>query len=620
MSDKTTPLKVLNADIAVRSRLKVRIFHPTVTENLPSSSGQWTKWSAIVIDKDGQTALCIKRIFGTLDERAKRLTKHQENFPAGSVVVINPNNRSNQGCKGSPKISEYNSTSASTSLEITLSTVMRLEKDDGSIPKRPMIRKSLADYLKTVNSRRVNVCGVVRNVSAESIEAKNGKEARPYTVVEIIDDSGTGAHLSLWPPFNARCGSDDIGKYLSAYNLKLAVSAKGKQLQSTDDTVTIVLDKADNILEREDAMIQKADSLRHQQPSELLTYYEGGGTGKLTQGMLRLVCVKALALAAEVRGDLPESGFQLEGVYPRLMDAEEIMYNDRLWTKVSLSDASGQTSIFATEKALLSMSSLQKEKFTEACKDGTCHLHRSSLRVSRSLRTKHNGSAEQKDYVNLLLEDASPQFLCSVDSSASSKYMDSATFADAAAILPATLRTLRYDDDEGIQVILQAEQSQTVEALGGVTLLLQATCEQEPDHDHNTAIIRYNQMQDVMSGEKCDVICYMSLKCALKFLLKPGQFGIFHVTKNIKVGESTALLAEKVYLPLEEVSIEEAKSKFEAEIATSAGIVKLRRTLKRERSHLDPECEQEVKEAVFSLESPAKRMCSSLRSPPCISP
>ena len=155
-----------------------------------------------------------------------------------------------------------------------------------------------------------------------------------------------------------------------------------------------------------------------------------------------------------------------------------------------------------------------------------------------------------------------------------------------------------------------------MEALGGVSLLLQATCEQEPDNDGNNAMLRYKEMADVITGERCDVICLMTLKCALKFLLPVGAFAIFHITKRIKDGPGTAFLAEKVYKPTAEENLEEAKTKFASEITTSAGIVNMRRTLKRERSHLDPECEQEILDTVFALSSPAKRMCPMLGSPP----
>ena len=173
------------------------------------------------------------------------------------------------------------------------------------------------------------------------------------------------------------------------------------------------------------------------------------------------------------------------------------------------------------------------------------HLHCSSIRVSRALRTVRNGTPSQKDYVNLVLEDASPQFLCSVDTSVPSKYGDSATFADAAAILPATLKTLRCDDDGGISVILEAELSRTAEALGGVSLLLRATCAQEPDHDGNNALLRYKEMVDVMTGERCDVVCLVSLKCALKFLLPVDAFAIFHVTKKSRMDRAQHCLQRK---------------------------------------------------------------------------
>ena len=616
MTDKVTPLKMLSAETAVRSRLKVRIFKPTVSKDLKSTGGLWNKWSATAIDSEGDTALIFRKFFGSAIDREKNLKKHCDATADGCVVVINPACKS-QGCKGSPKEILYNSTSAVTSLEITGTTVLSLQNGgDTAIPKRPRVRKTLAQQMDANSQRRVDVCGIVRNVTTETTEAKNGKDARPFTVVEIIDNSGVGAHLTLWQPLDTECDSGAIGTFLVAYNMKLALSPQGKQLQSTDDTVVMKFVHKDKVNPREDDMIARADGLKAEIPSAFVTFYEGTGTQKFVQGPLRLVCVKTLALAAEVRSSLPEQGFQLEGVYCRLTDEENVSFQNRLWTKLLLTDASGQYSVFATEKALLGMSGLQKDKFIEACKDGSLHLHRSSIRVSRSLRTVHNGTSSQKDYVNLVLEDASPQFLCSIDTSDPSKYGDSATFADAAAILPATLKTLRCDDDGGISVILEAALPRTAEALGGVSLLLRATCAQEPDNNGNNALLRYKGMVDVMTGEKCDVVCLMSLKCALKFLLKVDDFAIFHVTKKIEDGSGTALLAEKVYLPTVEETLEEAKTKFASEITTSAGIVNMRRTLKRERSHLDPECEQEIKETCFAVDSPAKRMCSTLGSVP----
>ena len=113
--------------------------------------------------------------------------------------------------------------------------------------------------------------------------------------------------------------------------------------------------------------------------------------------------------------------------------------------------------------------------------------------------------------------------------------------------------------------------------------------QKEPDNDATNALLRYEEMADVMTGERCDVICLMPSKCALKFLLPVGAFAIFHITKRIKDGSGTALLAEKVYKPTAEETLEEAKTKFASEIKTSAQIVNMRRTLNRERSHLDPE-------------------------------
>ena len=145
------------------------------------------------------------------------------------MVVINSAGKS-QGCKGSPKEVLYNSTSCSTSLEITSSTTLSVQaRGDTGIPNRPKIRRTLGEHGEADSTRRVDVCGVVQKVTTETIEAKDGKDARDYTIVEIIDDTGTGAHLTLWPPVDKKCGSDVQGKFLVAYNLQLAVSEGGNK-------------------------------------------------------------------------------------------------------------------------------------------------------------------------------------------------------------------------------------------------------------------------------------------------------------------------------------------------------------------------------------------------------
>ena len=115
MTDKVTSLKMLTAETAVRSRLKVRIFKPTVSKDLKSTGGLWNKWSATAIDSEGDTALIFRKFFGNATEREKNLKKHCDATADGCVVVINPLCKS-QGCKGSPKEILYNSTSAVTSL------------------------------------------------------------------------------------------------------------------------------------------------------------------------------------------------------------------------------------------------------------------------------------------------------------------------------------------------------------------------------------------------------------------------------------------------------------------------------------------------------------------------
>ena len=126
MAVKVTSLKMLTAETAVRSRLRVRLFRPTVSNDLKSVHGLWNKWSATAIDSEGDTALIFKKFFGSPIDREKNLKKHCDANADGCVVVINPARKS-QGCKGSPKDILYNSTSAVTSLHITCSTILSVQ-------------------------------------------------------------------------------------------------------------------------------------------------------------------------------------------------------------------------------------------------------------------------------------------------------------------------------------------------------------------------------------------------------------------------------------------------------------------------------------------------------------
>ena len=197
MTEKVSLLKMLTADTAVRARLKVRTFRPTVSSNLNSSTGLWSNWSATVIDSEGDTALMFKKFFGSVGDREKAVKKHCEIFTDGCVVVINSAGKS-QGCKGNPTDLLYNSTSSSTSLEITSATTLNVQaKGDAAIPNRPKVRRTLGKLGGADITRRVESCGIVQNVTTATIEAKDGKEARDYPIVEIIDDTSTGAKLTL---------------------------------------------------------------------------------------------------------------------------------------------------------------------------------------------------------------------------------------------------------------------------------------------------------------------------------------------------------------------------------------------------------------------------------------
>ena len=92
-------------------------------------------------------------------------------------------------------------------------------------------------------------------------------------------------------------------------------------LQTTDATIARVIKHPDGIDEREDNMIKNATALKAQQPSCSATVvFSGSGSKKFVLGTLRVVTVKALALAQELRRELPEKGFQMQCAMCQLAD------------------------------------------------------------------------------------------------------------------------------------------------------------------------------------------------------------------------------------------------------------------------------------------------------------
>ena len=124
---------------------------------------------------------------------------------------------------------------------------------------------------------------------------------------------------------------------------------------------------------------------------------------------------------------------------------------------------------------------------------------------------------------------------------------------------------------------------------------------QEPDQDDNSTILIFEDMVDLLTNEKVPfkIIYRVPLRHALKAQVLPSSFAIFHLAQAL---DEKTLVAQSIFKPDPTVSKEMAVENFKAEVASAKGVVEKRRTLKRERSHLDPETEEAVKRLCFTPE------------------
>ena len=386
-------VKLLTEENAMSSRFQIRIFGPHQSIDLPGKN-PWSKWSALGIDEHGDTINIHKRFFGDATPRARAIQLLHSKLTDGVIVDVNTQCARGKGCKATTRDARYDSGTSRVSLEITEKTEYKILPSghplQKKIPARPKVMISLAEFTKFQDSRRVNLCGVIQSVHDPKnvlVKASGQKAEKDERVVEvkIIDDTLTGVTLSVWAE-QCEQFKDKEGLFAAIYNANYKSTEKAKTLQTTNETVVRFITTADGIQAREDAMITKAKELQGASATQSATVYSGSGSKQHVQGSLRLVCVNTLVLASEIRTDLPEKGFHLEGVVCKLADRDNLVVDGRLWAKLTLVDASQQINLYATEDALLSLSGLRnKEDFLKAVEDSSLFLPRAALRVSRTI-------------------------------------------------------------------------------------------------------------------------------------------------------------------------------------------------------------------------------------------
>ena len=615
-------VRLLTEENSMSSRVQLRIFGSAQQKDIPGKN-TWAKWSALAIDEHGDTILVQKPFFGL--NQIKEMEQWSKQYVDGTVIDINHGAIKNSGCKGISKDCRYDSSMSKIALEFTNKSEVRILPGTNAlakkIPLRPKINQNLANIKEYKAERKVNVCGVVQILEASKLvkvpaTSRQKEKDEDVAVLHLIDNTKTGADISLWDQLDKKF-VDKIGKFVAIYNLKFKVTPNGQSMQTGHDTIIRFVEAPDGINPREDDMIRAAATLQKTECDQKATSYAGNGSRRLVEGPLRLVCVKALAHALDIRTDLPEAGFQAEGVICKLADRENLTVEGRLWTKLTLIDCSGQVTLFATEKALLALSDCEDATaFVKQVEDGSLKLPRACVRVSRSIKTLHSGTPQQTDVVNMIVEDATRRFLCNVVDDPENRFSDSSDFVDVSAVLPACAASVESMDD-GFRVQYG---NTKVDALAGCLLLLRATKDQEPDTMGNNAVLRYIGMEDMLdegqSKTKRNLLSMIPLRHALKAQVSKGQYGLFHITGTLVQDNIDYYIAEKVYKPDEPMSEKEAITAFKAEILSATNVVQKRRPLKRERSHIDPLSEVELIKNVFTPDNKKRFMCQDLASPP----
>ena len=124
-------------------------------------------------------------------------------------------------------------------------------------------------------------------------------------------------------------------------------------------------------------------------------------------GPLRVMCCRAIALAQECEVVFAEQAWHLESAVWDWTDAEDkINANGRQWARVTLKDASGQVTLFASEEALLQMTHCHdKDEFMKAFEQDVLPRHRIQGRVHRSIKVE-----QSRTYVNMVLMEAASMF------------------------------------------------------------------------------------------------------------------------------------------------------------------------------------------------------------------
>ena len=557
-----TPFNMLTGPTVQTSRLVARVFGPSLTEHAGAtrSHQRWTKWSATLIDAQGNTVTITKTFSG--EAGAQQPKAHFDKFKDGIVVDINPKGTKTKGLKSMVKKPEYDSSTSAVTVAFTDKTEVVLKTDDvANLPMRPKISLPLSKLAQINSDRRVNVCGIVLSVSEAAdreVTSIKTKEADMKQVADIkfTDDSGFTASLAAWED-----AADEVqtltGNFVALYNIKLKVGFKDgevqRTVQTTADTIIKTVSVPDGISKREDTIISKSAALMNTESSNsaTTTFEASGNSNAKPLQDLRLICVKSLSLSQEIIAQIDEEAFQLEGVLVDIVDPENaVSQNGRLWTKLTLTDATGQCDVYAAEQALLELSSMAtKEAFLEALADNALHLPRAVIQVVRRLKYLTARTTTARQVVSAIITHACPQFVPKPVQNPNIKYEDTDKYGDSSGVTASRMQDLT-PNTAGPGFDIQSGEK-TYESSGGAFVLLRTTTKQIPKQNGEAVMLLFKDMEDATSPEdktKYNIMAVMPLARMLQCHAPPGRLVMFRLTHTTVINDTdTAFTASHVF-------------------------------------------------------------------------
>ena len=128
--------------------------------------------------------------------------------------------------------------------------------------------------------------------------------SRELLRLRLLDDSEVDCTVSVWGETAKALSQKPLpGSAIAMYRLKLKVDGNSKELTTAEDSYILLLDSADGVSQREDMIIQGKETILGAGAKSCATMYEGSAD---VSGELRVICLRSLALAAEMNIQLQE--------------------------------------------------------------------------------------------------------------------------------------------------------------------------------------------------------------------------------------------------------------------------------------------------------------------------